>query len=223
MHGGRIDQRLRQAKGVRHLLRQGACRLAVLEGLLRKAQGPQLPGQIAARRHAEVQAVAHRQGPVRLRVIERQGLRVVGLGRGRLAPIEQDRPQLIVGEQAQRRVGLGLGQAEQLLPELGRRLYVPSVQIILHQPPQHREELRRVAELRTQLPRPGVGAFHLGGGMPLGGTQRRAQAPPGGPAPAGGVPASPAASSARPSPCVRCATASAYAEPWSARWPARCQ
>ena len=122
MHDGRIDQRLRQAPGVRHLLRQGACRLAVLEGLRRKAQGPQLPGQIAVRRHAEVNAVAHRQGPVRLRVIERQGLRVVGVGRGRLAPIEQDLSQLIVGEQAQRRVGLGLGQAEQLLPELGRRL-----------------------------------------------------------------------------------------------------
>ena len=33
--------------------------------------------------------------------------------------------------------------------------------------PQHREELRRVAELRTQLPGPGVGAFHLGAAFPL--------------------------------------------------------
>ena len=94
----------------------------MLQGLLRIAQVPQLPGQMAVRKHAEVHAVAHRQGPVRLRVIERQGLRVVGPGRGRLAPIEQDRPQLIVGEQEERRVGLGLGQVEQLLPELGRRL-----------------------------------------------------------------------------------------------------
>jgi len=45
-----------------------------------------------------------------------------GPSRGRLAPPEQDVPQLIVGEQEVRRVGLGLGQAEQLLPELGRRL-----------------------------------------------------------------------------------------------------
>ena len=117
MHSGRNDQRLYQAQGERHLLRQGARRLAVLQGLLRKAHVPQLPGQMAVRRHAEVNAVAHRQGPVRLRVMERQGLRVVGLGHGRLAPIEQDRPQLKVGEQAQRRVGLGLGQVEQLLPE----------------------------------------------------------------------------------------------------------
>ena len=40
MHDGRKDQRLPQAIGVRHLLRQGTCRLAVLHGLLRKAQGP---------------------------------------------------------------------------------------------------------------------------------------------------------------------------------------
>jgi hypothetical protein len=86
---------------------------------------------------------------VRLRGIERQGLRVVGLGRNRLAPIEQDLSQHIVGEQEMRRVGLGLGQAEQLLPELGRRLYVPPLLIIQHQPPQHREQLRRVAELRA--------------------------------------------------------------------------
>jgi hypothetical protein len=94
----------------------------VLQGLLRKAQGPQRPGQIAVREHAEVLAVAHRQGPVRLRIIERQGLRVVGLGRGQLAPEEQDAPQLIVGEHARCRIGLGLGQAEQLLPEVRRRL-----------------------------------------------------------------------------------------------------
>ena len=74
------------------------------------------------RAHAEVQAVAHRQGPARLRVIERQGLLVVGPGCGWLAPIEQDGPQLKVGEQERRRVGLDLGQAEQLLPELRRRL-----------------------------------------------------------------------------------------------------
>jgi hypothetical protein len=74
------------------------------------------------REHAEVHAVAHRQGPVRLRVIERQGLREVGPGRNRLAPIEQDLSQHMVSEQAGPRVGLGLGQTEQLLPELGRRL-----------------------------------------------------------------------------------------------------
>jgi hypothetical protein len=60
MHDGRKDQRLRQAIGVRHLLRQGARRLAVLQGLRRKAQGPQLSGQMATSGHAEVHAVAHR-------------------------------------------------------------------------------------------------------------------------------------------------------------------
>ena len=92
MHGGRIDQCLRQALRVRHLLRQGARRLAVLQGLIRKAQRPQRPGQKTASAHTEVQAVAHRQGPVRRRVLERQGLREVGPGRGRRAPIEQTFP-----------------------------------------------------------------------------------------------------------------------------------
>ena len=44
MHDGRMDQRLRQANGVRHLRRQGACRLSVLQGLIRIAQVPQRPG-----------------------------------------------------------------------------------------------------------------------------------------------------------------------------------
>ena len=80
-----------------------------------------------------------------------------------------------MGEHAGRRVDLALGQAEQLLPELVRRLHVPSIQIIRHQPPQHRKELRGVAKLLTQLPGAGVGAFHVGGGMPLDRHQRRAQ------------------------------------------------
>jgi len=54
MHDGRMEQRLRQAIGMRYLLSQGTCRLAVPECLIREAQVPQLPGQIAARDHAEV-------------------------------------------------------------------------------------------------------------------------------------------------------------------------
>ena len=81
----------------------------------------------------------------------------------------------MVGEQAGRRIGLGLGQAEQLLPEFERCLQRAARLIIHHQPPQHREELRRVAKLRTQLPRPGVGAFRVWAGVPLNGPQRGAQ------------------------------------------------
>lgn len=42
-------------------------------------------------------------------------------------------------------------------------------------PPERWEELRSVSHLLTQLPSPGVGAFHVGGGLPLGGYQRRAK------------------------------------------------
>jgi hypothetical protein len=72
-----------------------------------------------------------------------------------------------VGEHAGRRVGLGLGQAEQLLCELVRRLHLSSRQIIRHQPPQHRKELRGVAHLLTQLAGTGVGVRHVGGALSL--------------------------------------------------------
>ena len=106
------DQSKNQALGVRHLLSQPACRLAVLHGLVGIAQLPQLPGQIAARQHAEVKAVAHSQGSVLLRGIDRQCLGVVCMGSGRLPPKEQDHPQQKMGEQEERWFGLGLGQAE---------------------------------------------------------------------------------------------------------------
>ena len=175
MQDGRPDQSLTQAIGVRDLLSQGAYLLAVLHGLVWIAQLPQLPDQIAARGHAEVEAVAQRQGSVLLRVIDRQCLRVVCMGRGRLAPKEQNVPQQMMGEQEERRFGLGLGQAQQLLPELVCRLRLSSLTIIHNQPPQNREKLWCVSYLLTQLLGSGVGAFHLGSSIPLGANQRGAK------------------------------------------------
>ena len=43
------------------------------------------------------------------------------------------------------------------------------------QAPQHREELRGLAHLLAQLPRPGIGVCHFRGRIALGGDQRRAQ------------------------------------------------
>ena len=43
------------------------------------------------------------------------------------------------------------------------------------QSPQHREELRGLPHLLTQLARPGVGFLHFRGSIALGGDQRRAQ------------------------------------------------
>ena len=71
--------------------------------------------------------------------------------------------------------------------ELVRLLHLSSRQIIRHQPPQHRKELRGVADLLTQLPGAGVGVCYVGGALPLDRHQRRDPAPPGGPTPGANV------------------------------------
>ena len=115
-----------------------------------------------------------------------------------------------------------LGQAEELLPQLPRRLVLRPRIMKIPQPPQHREELRGLPHLLAQLARPGIGAFHFRGRQTLGVHQHRAQ----GDLQASscwvrsGVSGRVLSSS---SPLVRCPIASTLAERWMARWPARCQ
>ena len=42
-------------------------------------------------------------------------------------------------------------------------------------PEQHGEQLRGIPLGATEVARPGVSAFHVGSGIPLGGNQRRTQ------------------------------------------------
>ena len=61
-------------------------------------------------------------GPVLLAVVESYPLRKMSLGSGQLAQIVQGVPESIVGIQEERRVADLLGQGEEVLPQLPRRL-----------------------------------------------------------------------------------------------------
>ena len=64
-----------------------------------------------------------------------------------------------------------LGQAEELLSQLTRRLELRPHNINHLQPQQHREELRGFSHLLAQLARPGIDFFHFRGCIALGGYQ----------------------------------------------------
>ena len=79
------------------------------------------------------------------------------MGWDELSEEKQDPPQHRVGMSEAFRVVLALRQGEELLPELTRRLELPSRPIKLRQSRQHHEELRRVPHLLAQLAGTGVG------------------------------------------------------------------
>jgi hypothetical protein len=61
-------------------------------------------------------------GTVPQGIVESDPLRKMGLSSGELAQIVQGIPESIVGLQAERRVADLLGQGEEVLPQLPRRL-----------------------------------------------------------------------------------------------------
>ena len=122
MEPGRKEQGIRQAEGVRQLLGQRQRLVAPLQGLVRIAQPPQGHGGIGSAHHPGVLPVAEGMGPVLLGVVEGNPLLKMGLGSGELAQIVQGVPEGIVGLQEERRVADMLGQGEELLPQLPRRL-----------------------------------------------------------------------------------------------------
>src|SRR5262245_43255553 len=61
------------------------------------------------------------------------------------------------------RVVRPVGEAEQLLAQLTRRLVPARTHIKEPESPQGREELRRLTHLLTQPTRPAIGSFHLRG------------------------------------------------------------
>ena len=75
----------------------------------------------------------------------------------------------------ERRVLGALGQAEQRVPELARRVQLEPDHIKAPQAIQHRDQLGRLAHLLTQRVGLGVGVLHLGRGVPFGNLQGRAQ------------------------------------------------
>ena len=69
------------------------------------------------------------------------------------------------------RIAHALGQGEELLPQLMRHLILRAHDIKRPQPPQHLEELRRLAYLLTELPGAGIHSFDLRGCKTFSGLQ----------------------------------------------------
>ena len=88
----------------------------------------------------------------------------VRAGRGKVAEPEQSFSHCPVGFGEKVRRLDTLGEAEELLSQFTRRLQLCPQNIKLPQPLQHWSELERLFALPAQVPCPGVGPFHLGGG-----------------------------------------------------------
>jgi hypothetical protein len=115
------------------------------------------------------------QRAVLLGVVEDHPALEVCSSAGQISKKKQGGPQRMVGLQEERGVLDILSQMETLLPELSRRLVLPPQIIKLPEPPQYREELRRLSHLLTEYPCPVIGVFHLRGGKALSHHQRGAE------------------------------------------------
>src|SRR5262245_30225418 len=148
----------------------------LLQGLVRIAKTPQSPSNTVPGAHPRVMpGVEKGLGAVVLGIVEGPGLLYVSLGRGELSKIEQDRPQRMPGLQEERGVLGTLGQAEELFPQLtGPRVLRPP-KMKRKQSHEHREELRRLPHLLTELPRPGVDSLYFWNRKAFGVHQGRAQ------------------------------------------------
>src|SRR5262249_28972907 len=135
--------------------------LAALQGLPRIAQYPQDLGRMAPGRNADVTPEGQRLGAVRLGTVEGLRLRKVLSGRCQLTEKIQGAPEAGVGVYKTLRVVAMLGEAQEPFPQLPRLQQWPARQIEQEESPEHREELRGVAELLTQRFRPGVGLGHF--------------------------------------------------------------
>jgi len=94
---------------------------------------PQGKGRKVQAHHSWVQSVEEGQGAVLLEVVEGNALLLVCPGQGQLSQQEQRLPQHPVGRQEERRVLHALGQAEELLSQLTRRLVLRPDKIKLPQ------------------------------------------------------------------------------------------
>jgi hypothetical protein len=122
MEPGRKEQGVSQAEGMRHLPGQRQRRVTPLQGLVRIAQPPQGHGGVGMALHPGVRPVADGMGMVLLVVVEGGPLRKMGLGSGKHAQIVHGVPEGRVGPQEERRVADLLGQGEEVLSQLPRRL-----------------------------------------------------------------------------------------------------
>ena len=135
-----------------------------LQGLVWIAKIPQGPGCIA--RGTTLRGPPHRKGKSGAAgIVEGNSLLQVRSGRGQLPKPEQGCPQRMVG--LQRRAGSCTRWARLRSCSASSRAVCNSPRIMIKNPqsPQHWEELRCLAHLLAQLPRPGVGSFHFWGSI----------------------------------------------------------
>src|SRR5215813_2969344 len=109
------------------------------------------------------------------RIVEGNALLCILASRAKLSPPEEGLAQRSVSLQKESQVLRTLRKAKELLPQLARCFEISPRDVKGPQPVQHREELRGLSHLLTQLARPGVGFSHFRGGKAFGGYQRRAQ------------------------------------------------
>jgi hypothetical protein len=119
----RKNQGKPQVEWIRKLLSQGERRVTSLQGLIRIAQKPQRPGRIAEARHPGVcPSVEKSQETVLVQIVERTALLQVYSGEGKLSLPQQRASQRPVGFLQERRILSTLCHAEELFPQLTRRL-----------------------------------------------------------------------------------------------------
>src|SRR5215471_14541596 len=91
------------------------------------------------------------------RIVEGSALLYILASRAKLSPPEEGLAQRSVSLQQERRILRTLCETEKLLSQLARYFEISLCHVKSPQPVQHREELRGLPHLLTQLARPGVG------------------------------------------------------------------
>src|SRR5689334_19667323 len=104
-----------------------------------------------------------------LRIVEGYPLLQVGAGRDELAEMKQRNPERIVDVQEARGAVHVLHECEALLAEFSRRMKIAPHHIKRMQSEQYLEQPWRFPQVLTELAGPGVGVFHLWGGIALNG------------------------------------------------------
>ena len=164
-----------QTIGMRWLLGQRACLVHLRHGLLRCAEQPQGQRCITAHDHFEVNTMMHHQGAVGGRDIQRTPLREVCVCRRHLPTKEQRHSERSMCRQEEGRVGLALGQGEQVLTQLARHLQLYPLCIPPELPQQHHRQLQGLPEMLTQLTGARIRLPHFWGGPTSGLAPRAAQ------------------------------------------------
>jgi hypothetical protein len=118
--------------------------------------------------HRGVGAVACGQGALLRRVEHNPGLQV-DAGRGQIPEVEEALSQRPVGHDEERGILLSLRQLQEPLPEVPSRPLLRPELIVPPQTYQRRKELRRLADLLTELPGSMVSLLHLRGPRSLSG------------------------------------------------------